>query len=239
MIDLEINLTRGLLLSSLTKGSRQYIYLDKDNYQSNERPKCGCPVLFPFSGTNKDNLLIIDGKKYETGIHGLVHSNNWELFNISDSFAEFITSDSEFSRKSFPFAYQMRAKISLDGNRINYLVSFINNSENTMPCDCGFHPFFNISNLDNLSIAIKNNNSIIDMASIKANGQLFQDIKEVKVIDADRSIAIELVQGLKNVLLWSGRPDKFLVIEPLSSRPNAINENTNSFNLKQGEAAFV
>ena len=41
---------KGATVISLKKGDQEYIYYDKENLLSTERPRCGIPYVFPVFG---------------------------------------------------------------------------------------------------------------------------------------------------------------------------------------------
>ena len=250
---LEINPMRGNIISSLKYKNQEMVYIDSENYMSMERPRCGCPVLFPFFGRNQDDELSIDGKIYPTDIHGVVHTNKWivERIDTDDmcSVELYTTSDSH-TKKSFPFDFRLDAKISLQGNDVVYETKITNLSLKSMPCDLGFHPFYMISHLNNLKFDVNadtvyNPNTkdrkkyeSIDRSEVKSSGVILENCQFIKFVDEVRKVSVSISNNkeFKNFMLWTGNEAKFIVIEPLTSVPNAINDKVNKFNILSNES---
>lgn len=251
---MEINPTRGNIISSLKFKNEEMIYIDNENYMSMERPRCGCPVLFPFFGRNQNDELLIGKKIYKTGIHGVVHTNKWIVKKINSNdymcSAELQTTSNSLTKKSFPFDFRLNAKISLKKNEVTYEMRITNLSLKDMPCDLGFHPFFIISHLNNLEFdvdadTVYNPNTKtrkkyegINKAEVRNSGVILENCKLIKFVDKVRkaNVSIYNKKEFKNFMIWTGNEAKFIVIEPLTSVPNAINDKVNKFNIPSNES---
>ena len=246
-VSLTINPSRGNIFSSLLVDGEEWMYIVPENYHSKERPRCGCPVLFPFCGVNKDHLLQIQGKKYPTDIHGIVHTNQWtcvELIKETNT-AVFQTSSNECTKQQFPFLFTLQARISVQHDRIIYEMTMINDSELPMQCDLGFHPFFKISKFAYLSFSTKSEtaydpvqkqlmkDSFLKQETINSTGCILMDQQKLQLEDKGKGyrLTFENEIGLRHFMLWSGNPDQFIVIEPLSGVPDAINDGINCFTI--------
>lgn len=253
-ISMEINPSRGNIISSLIFRGKEMIHIDPENYRSTERPRCGCPVLFPFFGRNEDNQLQIDGRVYPTDIHGVVHTNRWIVDSLDENedkcSVELYTTSNDFTRQAFPYDFRLDTKISLQGNEVVYEMKITNLSQSTMPCDLGFHPFFKISHLNNLKFdaeadtaynpETKNRKKYegIDVMEVKGSGFILENCRSLRFTDEVGKVCmtIDNRKEFENFMLWTGNEAKFLVIEPLTSVPNAINDKVNKFNLSGGES---
>ena len=253
-LSLEINQDRGNIISSMIFNGNEMMHIDRANYLSQERPRCGCPVLFPFCGVNEDNQLNINSKSYPTGIHGVVHTNKWIIQHLTEKgvgcAAEMYTTSDETTKEAFPYDFRLDAKISLYGHKVTYATKITNLSSKTMPCDLGFHPFFAVSGLSHLQFEIKAETVYYpgsksrkafegaDVSEIKAAGMIFEHCRSMKITDTNRKVCIRIEneKEFQNLMLWTGNENKFLVVEPLTSIPNAINDKTNRFNIPSGES---
>ncbi|MBW7572666.1 aldose epimerase family protein [Caproiciproducens faecalis] len=253
-LSLEINQDRGNIISSIIFNGNEMIHIDRENYLSQERPRCGCPVLFPFCGVNEDNQLNINSKSYPTGIHGVVHTNKWTIQHLTEKgdgcVAEMYTTSDETTKEAFPFDFRLDAKITLQGHKVTYATKITNLSGETMPCDLGFHPFFTVSGLANLQFDMRADTVYYpgskrreacegaDASEIKAAGMIFEHCQSMKITDTNRKVCIRIEneKEFQNLMLWTGNENKFLVVEPLTAIPNAINDKTNRFNIPSGES---
>ncbi|MFI3283885.1 MAG: hypothetical protein R3Y57_02260 [Erysipelotrichaceae bacterium] len=240
-LSISINLTRGNIISSIVCNNKELIFLREPNYHSTDRPTCGAPILFPYSGNNENDILTIDGVNYSTGIHGIVHTNQWELTEMCENTVCMKTSSNDESKKAYPYDFELNAKISVNDNSVSYELKAKNLSDCTMPCDFGLHPFFKISNLKNCSFAVNGNNQMLDSDTITSTGCFLKKINTLSFEDKVSGMMIDFKnkKSFQNILVWSGDPEQFLVIEPLTAQPNAINEKKNHFSLKPNEEESV
>ncbi len=245
-VELSLAPERGNIISSLKYCGQELIYLDMTNFQSDERPRCGCPVLFPFSGNNKNENLIINGEHYPTGIHGVVHTNRWRIEKFSSincCTAELSTEATQESRKSYPFDFQLYTQIEVDDCGFSYEITAFNHSQDDMPCDFGLHPFFSISGLKHLRFKLGSNEQVSedDLDEMRTSGRMYRRCKYVTFQNEENNISITVKNetAYQNMLLWSGNEKKFLVVEPLTAQPNAINEGRNYFTIKPGRSAVA
>lgn len=237
VLKLQIALDRGNIFKSLMFQDKELILIKPENYRSNERPTCGCPILFPYSGNNQNDCLEIDGERIKTGIHGVVHSNVWELIDHDDLKAVFMTQSNKQTKKCYPFDFTLISTISLDKNKLCYELIARNDSDKVMPCDFGLHPFFMISSLDEVKFSTKslagNQLRKLELDQVCEKGMLCEQLDELKVDIVNHvRLTFRNLEGFVNMLIWSGDPQRFLVIEPLSSKPNAINDHVNRFNVQ-------
>lgn len=236
---------RGNIIQSWKLDGVELIFLKPENYQSRERPTCGCPILFPFCGRNEKDRLLIDHKEYETGIHGVVHTNEWIVFEESDAHVRLMTASNAQTKLMYPFDFTLYATLHWNkDHQLVYELAVENHSDQVMPCDFGLHPFFRISDLENLTFSgvyedgsLLENTQII-RSEICANGMMCKGLISLEVVDHVRHLRFEFKNDGKfqNILIWSGDPQRFLVVEMLSGIPNAINMHQNTFNVKPQES---
>lgn len=240
ILKLQTALDRGNIFKSLMFQGKELILIKSENYHSHERPTCGCPILFPYSGNNQNDCLEIEGKKMKTGIHGIVHSHSWELLDHDNQKAVFTTQSNKQTKSCYPFDFTLFSTISLDHNALRYELTARNDSEKVMPCDFGLHPFFLIPSLYDVAFSGKLRDGYqlgkIEMDQVCGSGVLCELIDELTIdIMNHVRLTFKNLEGFVNMLIWSGDPQRFLVIEPLTSRPNAINDHVNHFDVQPGE----
>lgn len=242
VITLEIDPKRGNIFTKCTAYGKEWIYIDQENYKSTTRPRCGCPILFPYMGALDDDTLLLDGERFPALLHGIVHTNQWKVDDVAPSFASFSTQSNDESFKYYPFLFNLVVNVTLINNEIKYEMVVKNRSDKVMPCDIGFHPFFRIKNLSDISLLIDGKELSLTeerVEQIKTTGYLVKGVQEIVCEEYGEKIKIECLENLPNVFLWSGKPEQFIVIEPWTSYRNAINENQQYFNIKPNEECKV
>lgn len=249
ILDCHIALDRGNIFKSLKYNGHELMLMRSANYESSDRPICGCPILFPYSGNNTNQILKIGNHEYHSGIHGVVHTNKWEIesLDIEKNVVRLKTYSDEKSKTVYPFDFVLHSIVELKQNNLTYTLLVENEFEEVMPCDFGLHPFFLVSDLSNLEFSGEyvNGNKLkiedINIEDVAKKGFLCRNIKQLVVNDKETKLKMTFsnIEGFKNILIWSGIPQQFVVIEPLSGYPNAINDHNNAFNLKKNEKAQV
>ncbi len=233
---------KGGMLTSLKKDGKEYIFIDEESYNKPGRGHCAVPVLFPTVGRCKDENLTFNGVSYHMGIHGLVHSYKWDIIEQSttDSASLTITVKSnEETKKSYPFDFEVRLTFKLKDTSITIDQEYINSGNDIMPFNFGFHPYFCISHLDNLTFDInaKNVYDALTDTTAEFTGEINHDLicgigaiythtkDKTSIADSfdNRNITVKYDTNFKYVVIWTNQKNKFICIEPWSSVPNALN----------------
>ncbi len=100
------------------------------------------PVLFPIVGRLKHDRLRHRGRDYPLNQHGFARDLPFELLHHRHDSAAWLLSSTEFTRRHYPFDFELVVHYQLREQRlcIDYRVS--NNSPDTLPCGIGAHPAF-------------------------------------------------------------------------------------------------
>ncbi|MCD7859839.1 MAG: hypothetical protein LUH51_06670, partial [Firmicutes bacterium] len=72
---------KGATVTSFNVGGREYLYCDRDNLASSERPRCGIPFLFPAFGRFPEDGFVWENKHYPMEIHGFAHTSSWRVLD--------------------------------------------------------------------------------------------------------------------------------------------------------------
>lgn len=256
-VSVAITPEKGGMLTSIIKNNREYIYINKDNYYEPGRGHCAVPVLFPTIARTKDEALTFNGKQYKMGIHGLVHSYKWDIVETNTKDEASVTiafKSNEQTKQSYPFDFEVRLKFVLKGNCIITEQEYINCSNETMPFTFGFHPYFCVSDVDNLEFDIKATD-VIDVTDGKEiitpfDGNINFDLvyhigaihkitnNETSFKDSVDKIGVKVKydENFKYVTIWTNNKSEFVCIEPWSSIPNALNTNTDVSRLEANKS---
>jgi galactose mutarotase-like enzyme len=98
------------------------------------------PLLFPVIGRTFNEHVLIEGKHYPIEGHGFPRTSLFEVVDEGVDHCTFRLSDSERTRRSFPFAFHMDAIYSLRANAVRVEVRVTNDGERSMPFCFGYHP---------------------------------------------------------------------------------------------------
>ncbi|WP_210497082.1 aldose 1-epimerase family protein [Microvirga antarctica] len=100
------------------------------------------PVLFPVIGKNPQDRVLIDGVRYPMEGHGFARSSTFDLVEQEAQGCVLRLTDSEETRRSFPFAFALELAFALDGPTVLTTASISNTGSAPMPFCFGFHPGF-------------------------------------------------------------------------------------------------
>lgn len=243
---------RGGMLTSLVKNGHEYIFINPENYPSTERPRCAVPVLFPYSGRIQDEVLHIRGGQYPASIHGIAQNMNWKVLGTDTtdgaSITIGITSDEE-TKKTYPYEFSLEITYTLKGDTVTIAPVCKNCDTEDMPFDLGFHPYFTSSGLDNLTFSVQGEiqfdpscsekvpfDGQLKMSAVTAMGSIVMNAQSpASFADGDYGVTVAFGAPYRNVVVWSGMPDRFICVEPWTGVPNALNEGTQGCILAPGE----
>ena len=100
------------------------------------------PLLFPVIGRSPDNHVSIGGSGFPMAAHGFARILDFAEDGSGPDWARFTLAESDVTRASFPFAFQLSMTYRLDGTSISCLASVSNIDSVPMPFQFGFHPGF-------------------------------------------------------------------------------------------------
>lgn len=248
---------KGGMLTSIVKDNREYIYKDEKIYSGQATGRCANPVLFPTVGRTKDEILTFDGKQYKMGIHGIVKESKWQILSYDNSKSASVTiyiKSDENTKNSYPFDFEVRLTYSLVGSCVSIYQEYINCSDKVMPFSFGFHPYFCVSDVENLKFDIEAQNLLdvssgdgvlkdftkqIDYELIYGIGAIYTGVKD-RVSFADTvdntGVILKFDSNFKYIVVWSNKRDKFICVEPWSSIPNSLNTGVDVCRLNPNEA---
>ena len=103
------------------------------------------PILFPYIGKLKDNILRIGGVEYlQPGKHGFARNLTYKPVTQSEDSCVMQISSTPETLKRYPFPFTLQAGFYLTENGFSICYTVINNGETDMPYTIGAHPAFNI-----------------------------------------------------------------------------------------------
>ncbi len=100
------------------------------------------PLLFPIIARLKDNQYTLDGKSWTIPTHGFCRSAPFAVSDQSENAVSFRYSDTEETRKSYPFAFALTVTYSIKGRVLTKRHKIENKSEIPMFYELGGHDGF-------------------------------------------------------------------------------------------------
>ena len=102
------------------------------------------PVLFPIVGRLKDKTYTVDGASFEITQHGFGRDLEWEPKQVSGTCAEFTLTQSEYTKKMYPWDFTCTLRFTLDGGSLIKEHITRNDSGSTMYYEIGGHDAYTL-----------------------------------------------------------------------------------------------
>ena len=102
------------------------------------------PVLFPIVGRLKDKTYTVDGASFEITQHGFGRDLEWEPKQVSGTCAEFTLTQSEYTKKMYPWDFTCTLRFTLDGGSLLKAHITRNDSGSTMYYEIGGHDAYTL-----------------------------------------------------------------------------------------------
>lgn len=98
------------------------------------------PILFPIVGWARDGEIRVAGQTYPMGVHGFAAAQTFSCLACSSDTATFQLVDTDQSRQSYPFAFDLRVHYRLSEIALSMVLEIRNPGQTSLPYACGFHP---------------------------------------------------------------------------------------------------
>ena len=109
--------------------------------------------------------------------HGFARDLQWQYsFNKKENSLYLFLTDSEITRKYYPFDFEVRIEVTLKINCLEFAINIKNKTNTEMPINFGLHPYFNISDFKNLDFLDFPLNCMDQKGNILSN--TFEDLKK-------------------------------------------------------------
>ena len=125
---------RGAEIKSIVKDGVEYIYPSEPAIWEKS-----APILFPITGSVKNDTYTHGGKTYHIGKHGFAQYLTYTVEELCENRAVFLLRESEETLAQYPFAFALRVIYELCDNRLRTTYSVTNHSEAQMYFSIGAH----------------------------------------------------------------------------------------------------
>ena len=127
----------GAELCSIFCNGKEYLWQADPAYW-----KRHSPVLFPIVGCVWENEYKIEGKSYNLTQHGFARDMDFELVSESENEIYYRLTDSEETRKEYPFPFCLEIGYRIEGKRIEVIWVVKNPGDKDLYFQIGAHPAF-------------------------------------------------------------------------------------------------
>jgi len=229
--------SRGGIITNWILNDHQILYFDKKRFLDKSKSiRGGIPILFPICG-NLEKKSLFGDNCLDLMQHGFARDQEWNYeFNQFKNTLYLALSDSEITRKYYPYFFELKIEITLSIATLIFNIEIFNKSNTTMPVNFGLHPYFNISDFRNVKfidyakccLNQKNNNLV------KTENLLKNLIKGIDLLMYSSGSTSFIDYGLKRKItltnpspfdvsvIWSDPPRQMLCMEPWTSPRNSL-----------------
>ena len=247
---------KGGMATSFTRNGEEYLWLRDKNYESTDRPRCGIPILFPNCGKPDGGVHHFGGADYPMEVHGFADLLPWQVRTAADEEIVLTLAPNGLTKFVYPFDFLLEMRYTLEGPKAGLALTVHNTGDKALPFSVGFHPYFGVSNLDNVSFAI-------DAATCSQNAKGEQPAAPATITLTRKegsADSIRLLTGVKspmtlpdsgtghtvevafdeevfhNGVLWQQDAERFVCMEPWNGWANSVNEEGRHIELAPGES---
>ena len=243
---------RGGLISEWLCNNKEILYFDINRFESNEKSvRGGIPVLFPICGDLPNNCLSLSQGNFTINQHGFARDLPWQIkvLEEQDGISLSLFSN-EKTLESFPFHFFIEMRIILQKNGL-FIKTFINNvGQQKMPFSFGFHPYFGVSDLNNIVIRglSKRCTNHIDMKIVSTDSQLaklsqgvdFLTSFETSVsffdLASQSGIEMQTDSPMDLAVIWTNPPRQMVCMEPWTSPRGSLSTGQRRLFLEPGKS---
>ena len=229
--------SRGGIITNWVFRDHQILYFDKKRFLDKSKSiRGGIPILFPICG-NLESKSLFGDNFLDLMQHGFARDQEWNYgFNQSKDTLYLTLSDNKISRKYYPYFFELKIEITLGMETLIFNIEIFNKSNTTMPVNFGLHPYFNISEFNNVEFVDyskcclnqKNNNLVktenLLRNSFKGIDLLMYSSGKTSFIDygLKRKIILTNPSPFDISVIWSDPPRQMLCMEPWTSPRNSL-----------------
>jgi len=229
--------SRGGIITGWVFNNHQILYFDQKRFLDKSKSiRGGIPILFPICG-NLENKSLFGDNFLDLMQHGFARDQEWNYgLNQSKNILCLTLSDNEITRKYYPYLFELKIEITLSFETLIFNIEILNKSNTIMPLNFGLHPYFNISNFNNIQFVDyskcclnqKNNNLVktenLLRNSFKGIDLLMYSSGKTSFIDdgLKRKITLTHPSPFDISVIWSDPPRKMLCMEPWTSPRNSL-----------------
>ena len=229
--------SRGGIITKWVVNNQHILYFDQKRFLDKSKSiRGGIPILFPICG-NLENKSLFGDDFLDLMQHGFARDQEWNYgFNQSKNTLCFTLSDNEATRKYYPYFFELKIEITFSIETLIFNIEIFNKSNTSMPINFGLHPYFNISDFNNVRFVEyskcclnqKNNNlgktenllrnafKGIDLLMYSSGRTSFVDYGFRRKITLTNPFPFDIS------VIWSDPPRQMLCMEPWTSPRNSL-----------------
>lgn len=234
---------RGAIVANFIAKGRPVFYMDEEMGLDSPIIRGGNPILFPVCGAVRQGRFAGADGFPAMPRHGFARDLPWTVVAqplsrpAGGSTITLQLKDSADTRRYFPYAFQLCATYTITSGTLRVETQLLNLSEDPMPFQIGFHPYFSVADKTTVSLQAEADDFIDTVAEVRHPGPLQQNVgprladpvtnlcvprlrSSVVTLRADgQTIQMRLGAGLSTLVLWALAGKAFVCVEPWSGPP--------------------
>ena len=246
--------TRGGIITQWVNNNKNILYFDEERFLNKSQSiRGGIPILFPICGSLNKNSFF--GDNYlALNQHGFARDLEWQFdLNNKKRTLNLTLLSNQLTKKYYPFDFKLVIQITLGIDSLEFQIYIENNSIKKMPVNFGLHPYFNISEFNNikfinypLDCQNQKNNTLEKTEKLLKNisqgiDLLFYSNGEISFNDfgLNRQITLINPNPFDLSVIWSDPPRKMICLEPWMSPRNSFIDEYRNVNILPNEMKIL
>ena len=229
--------SRGGIITKWAVNNQHILYFDQKRFLDKSKSiRGGIPILFPICG-NLENKSLFGDDFLDLMQHGFARDQEWNYgFNQLNKSLCLTLSDNEITRRYYPYFFELKIDITLSIKTLRFNIEIFNKSDSVMPVNFGLHPYFNISDFQNIKFLDyskcclnQKNNNLVKTENLLRNSYrgidlLMYSSGKTSFIDygLKRKIILTNPSPFDISVIWSDPPRQMLCMEPWTSPRNSL-----------------
>lgn len=234
---------KGATVVSLSRSGEEFLYCDRENLSSAERPRCGIPFLFPIFGRLQDGQYTYGGETYAMEIHGFAHTSIWQVAEHRQDLLRLTLESSEKTLAMYPFRFRVELCFQVSDGVLAIRQRYENLDDKPMPYNFGFHPYFRVENLAHAQVEttagihfdyfvgkpVPFGHGAVTVSipeGAPESGAAFMEVTAPTVLHIPaegRRVTMRYDGSFPQLVLWTQAGKPFLCAEPINGTPNGLN----------------
>jgi len=229
---------RGGVITNWVSDSKEILYFDEKRFIDKTKSiRGGIPILFPICGNLNISSSVFGVDYSQLPQHGFARDLEWQYsLSENEKYLCLFLNESKQTKKYYPYDFELRIKVILKINFLEFEITIHNKTEIDMPINFGLHPYFNVSDFKNLEFVDYPLNCQNQEKNIISN--TFDELNNIKfgvdllMYTSGRSSFIDKVLKRQVTLnhpypfdlgvIWSDPPRRMICLEPWTSPRNSF-----------------
>jgi len=229
---------RGGVITNWVSDGNEILYFDEKRFMDKTKSiRGGIPILFPICGNLKTSSSVFGNGYLKLPQHGFARDLQWQYsFNKNEKFLCLFLNESKKTKKYYPFEFELKIKVTLKINSLEFEITIHNKTDFAMPINFGLHPYFKVSDFKNLEFVdnplncqdqerntISNTleeldkiNLGVDLLMYTSGRSSFRDKIFKREVTLNHPYPIDLG------VIWSDPPRRMICLEPWTSPRNSF-----------------